>query len=101
MVYTCRICHCGLEPEAKTCPHCDSNIEAIGREITIELLEEVAVLEEMGLELTDKQRQFLADLWVMTMEDSPVDIEGLEIGFPGACTIRFRTKRKEEAEEVF
>ncbi|MFQ5893672.1 MAG: hypothetical protein ACE5H5_05100 [Nitrospinota bacterium] len=96
MGYTCRICHGPLDPAADTCPHCDSNIGATGREITIEVLEEVAVLEEMGLRLTDEQRQFLADLWVMTMEESPVEIEGLEIAFPGGCTIRFRAKGEEE-----
>ena len=96
MGYTCRICHGHLDPSASTCPHCDSNVEAVGREITIEELDEVAVLEEMGLQITDKQRQFLTDLWVMTMEESPVEVEGLEISFPGGCTLRFRTKRVEE-----
>jgi hypothetical protein len=74
--YTCRICHGDLDPAAITCPHCDTNIEAVGREVTIEMLDEVAVLEEMGLTLTDKQRQFIADLWVMTMEDSAVEVKG-------------------------
>ena len=97
MGYTCRICHGDLDPAAITCPHCDTNIEAVGREVTIEMLDEVAVLEEMGFKLTDKQRQFIADLWIMTMEDSLVEVSGLEIGFPGGCTIRFRAKREEEA----
>ncbi len=78
MGYTCRICHGSLDPGATACPQCDSNVSAVGREITIEQLEEVAVLEEMGLKLADKQRQFLADLWVMTMEEAPVEVEGLE-----------------------
>jgi hypothetical protein len=94
--YTCRICHGDLDLEASTCPHCDTRVGAVGREVTIEMLEEVAVLEEMGFKLTDKQRQLIADLWVMTMEDSAVEVEGLEIGFPDGCTIRFRAKREEE-----
>ncbi len=94
--YTCRICHGALDPSATTCPHCDSNIGAIGREVTIEMLDDVAVLEEMGFKLTDHQRQFLTDLWIMTMEEPPVEVEGLEIGFPDGYTIRFKTKRDEE-----
>ncbi len=96
MGYTCRICHGNLDPASKTCPQCDSNVNAVGREITIEELEEVAVLEKMGLKLSDQQRQFLTDLWVMTMEEAPVQVEGLEICFPGGCTVRFRAKREEE-----
>lgn len=96
MGYTCRICHGDLDPESTTCPHCDTNVGAVGREVTVEMLEEVAVLEEMGFKLTDKQRQFIADLWVMTMEGPSVDVEVLEIGFPGCCTIRFRAKPEEE-----
>lgn len=82
---------------ATACPHCDSNVESVGREITIEMLDEVAVLEKMGLELSDKQRQFLTDLWVMTMEEAPVEVEGLEIGFLGGCTLRFKAKPEEES----
>jgi hypothetical protein len=95
--YTCRICHGHLDPSATACPHCDSNVDAVGREITIEVLDEVAVLEEMGLEINDKQRQFLTDLWVMTMEESPVDLEGIEICFPGGCTVRFKARQEEES----
>jgi hypothetical protein len=64
--------------------------------MTIEMLDEVAVLEEMGLKLTDQQRQFLTELWVMTMEEAPVKVECLEICFSDGCTVRFRTKREEE-----
>lgn len=97
MGYTCRICHGSLDPSAGACPHCDSNVDAVGREITIEMLDEVAVLEEMGLKLSDKQRQFLADLWVMTMEEAPVEVEGIELSFPGGCTVRFKPRREEES----
>lgn len=97
MGYTCRICHGSLDPAATACPHCDSQVLAVGREITIEMLDEVAVLEEMGLKLTDKQRQFLTELWVMTMEEAPVEIEGLELNFPEGCTVRFKARGEEES----
>lgn len=61
------------------------------------MLDEVAVLEEMGLKLTDKQRQFLTDLWVLTMEEAPVDVEGLEICFADGCTLRFKLRKEEES----
>lgn len=61
------------------------------------MLEEVAVLEEMGLKLTEKQRQFVADLWVLTMEESPVEVVGLEVCFADGCTLRFKARKEEES----
>jgi hypothetical protein len=71
-------------------------VGAVGREITVEELGEVAALEQMGLELNDRQRQFLADLWVMTMEEAPVEIEGVTITLPGGYILRFRAKQEKE-----